>query len=646
MNKNLILLAIVLLFSKWMLAQNSEYVQDTFLVNNEIKKAREILNSNSASAMTLANKTLTKSKELRFLTGEFQSLALLGTIDRNKSNLDSALSYFKDAYVISKKIGKPSSIANTLDNIGQVYEEFSNYRQALDYYLNALAIREKNMLNNDSKISYTNIGYIYEMQKDFTKAKNYYFKSLKICIDLTDSENAAKSYTNIGNVCKNIKEPDSALYYFNIALNGYITEHDSVELPDAYSNIAAVYIDQNKYNEGIKYLHQAYPIAVSTQNRESQADILVNTADAYIGLKNYPPAFDNLFKAVDIAKEIQSPALLRDIYLNISQAYDSTRDYKSAYEYYLKYNVINDSLVSVEKSKQLTEMQTKYETDKKETDKNAALATASLRTRQFYTASISFAIILFLAAIIFLFYRQRVRTRELIAAKNEQIQNQKIDELLKVQEIKSFQSMIEGQEQERKRIAEDLHDGLGILLSTVKLHFSSIEDRLDKQANAQEPLVKGLGLLDEALNEVRRIAHSMSAGVLTNIGLAPALEDLKETIEAGGKMKVNLFIHNMEARLETITEIYIYRMIQELISNILKYAQATEISLNLNKDLNSNILTIIVEDDGIGFDKTEKMNGKGTGLKNIAARAERLNGSFNIDSNKGKGTTAIIEIPV
>ena len=86
--------------------------------------------------------------------------------------------------------------------------------------------------------------------------------------------------------------------------------------------------------------------------------------------------------------------------------------------------------------------------------------------------------------------------------------------------------------------------------------------------------------------------------------------------------------------------------IQELISNILKYAQATEISLNLNRDLNTNILVIIVEDDGIGFDKTEKINGKGMGLKNIASRAERLNGTFNIDSNIGKGTTAIIEVPV
>jgi two-component system, NarL family, sensor kinase len=335
-----------------------------------------------------------------------------------------------------------------------------------------------------------------------------------------------------------------------------------------------------------------------------------------------------------------------EIYHNLSTSYGNLNIYDSAYHYLDLYDSIKTQIINDKNNKSISDLLIKYQTNKKEQETQFYKASAKLTSKQLYLTVFSSVIILLLVITVFLFYRHRVRTSQQLALKNQQISNQKIDELLKQQEIKSFESMIEGQEQERKRIAEDLHDGLGILLSTVKLHFSSIEDKLDRQLVTQENFLKGATLLDEALQEVRRIAHNMSAGILTNIGLVPALQDLKETIEIGSKIRVNLFTHNLEERLDTITEIAIYRVIQELISNILKHAAASEININLNRDITSGLLTILVEDDGKGFDKNETPRKGGIGIRNIMARISRLNGKFTLDSNPGRGTTAIIEIPV
>lgn len=205
--------------------------------------------------------------------------------------------------------------------------------------------------------------------------------------------------------------------------------------------------------------------------------------------------------------------------------------------------------------------------------------------------------------------------------------------------------MVEGQESERHRIARDLHDRLGATLSIVKMHFKSVEESIEvlKEKNVKQ-YKEANDLLDEACDQVRQIAHDMASGVLIKFGLVAALEALKETVETAGQLKMNLIDIGLEERLSYEYEINIYRILQELLTNTLKHAQATEMNLQLFRKDNS--LSIVVEDDGAGFDPEKSVEFKGMGLKNIESRVYKFDGEISIDSGKGAGTTVTIDLPL
>jgi signal transduction histidine kinase len=230
-----------------------------------------------------------------------------------------------------------------------------------------------------------------------------------------------------------------------------------------------------------------------------------------------------------------------------------------------------------------------------------------------------------------------------LAEQNSLIESQKVEELLKKQELKSMNAMMIGQEEERKRIARDLHDRLGSMLAMVKNHFKSVETSIDNLKDTNTKLYKKANkLLDEACEEVRKISQDMASGVLTKFGLTAALEDLKNTLEESKQLEVEFVSHGLNNRLPLELEITIYRIIQELISNILKHAKASEITIQLLKGKNG--LNIIAEDNGIGFEISEAK--LGMGLKNIEARIDGLNGELKIDSTLRKGTTITVDIPL
>jgi len=230
--------------------------------------------------------------------------------------------------------------------------------------------------------------------------------------------------------------------------------------------------------------------------------------------------------------------------------------------------------------------------------------------------------------------------------KNELIlKKSTIDSLLKEQELKFFNAIIKVQEKERQRIAQDLHDRLGSLLSVAKLQYQSVEEYLRKLniPNLKQYSKANL-LLDEACAEVRNISYSMISGTLMKFGLVAALEDLKESIQGINTINIDLFVHNYKNQLEQEVEITIYRIIQELVSNALVHANAHEITIQLMYGRNG--LNIIVEDDGNGFDVNNISKDRGIGLKNIRYRVDEIKGELNIDSSLGKGTTVTIDIPL
>ncbi|WP_281989254.1 ATP-binding protein [Aquimarina aggregata] len=237
----------------------------------------------------------------------------------------------------------------------------------------------------------------------------------------------------------------------------------------------------------------------------------------------------------------------------------------------------------------------------------------------------------------FLIYEAQLKKRKLVEKEKEF--------LLKEQELQSIDAMVEGQEKERQRIANELHDNLGGLLATLKLYVQNLKVKKHDLDEQHDLIIKNTDeVLEEAYQKVRAIAQTRNAGVLTSEGLIPTIQNYAAKVSASNSLVVEVADYGMEQRLNNSIEITIFRIVQELITNVIKHANAKEIAIDITNHKKS--INLIIEDNGDGFD-IEKIKPKlGMGLSSIKKRVEGLNGSLSIDSHIAKGTTIIIDIPL
>jgi len=324
--------------------------------------------------------------------------------------------------------------------------------------------------------------------------------------------------------------------------------------------------------------------------------------------------------------------------------------YEKAYELMEERNTIRDSLFALNKQEITSRLIVKYETQNKQKtiyDLKGEQRATELKTRRSslanYALLISFLAVLAAAYLIITFYQQKLSSSQIITTQKELINQQKITELEKNIQIESMQSMMKGQELERERVAKDLHDSLGGMLSAIKLKFEAMIYRKGNQF--VEADYKGVqGLLDHACQEVRNISSNLQPGALEQLGLIEALNDLINKYEQGSDIEIHFQHYGVmeNKRLDSFTSLNIYRIIQELLNNALKHAQANEIIVQLNREKGK--ITIMVEDDGIGFDPTQIQEGMGS--ENVRSRVNFLKGEMGIDSLLGEGTTILIIVPL
>jgi len=206
-----------------------------------------------------------------------------------------------------------------------------------------------------------------------------------------------------------------------------------------------------------------------------------------------------------------------------------------------------------------------------------------------------------------------------------------------------MESIIQGQELERSRMAKDLHDGLGGMLSGIKLNLSSMKGNMIIQERDAQLFTKSISQLDNAIAEMRRVAHNMMPEALMRFGLKEALQDFCDGINESNELKLKFTQLGLNEPLEKSTEVILYRIVQELTNNAMKHAAAKNIFIQLNQ--HDRGITLTVEDDGKGFDTAILSAIKGAGLHNVQARVDYLKGALQIDSEPGKGSSFNIEIP-
>ncbi|WP_378177174.1 sensor histidine kinase [Aquimarina sp. SS2-1] len=324
------------------------------------------------------------------------------------------------------------------------------------------------------------------------------------------------------------------------------------------------------------------------------------------------------------------------------KVYETKGDSAKSMQYYNKY-LINELDNHQAKNLQLvSEYETKYRTAEKE--KQILIEQQKKKRNQNIALGLGGS--LFLGSIIAILIYRNTKRKQRIAEQEREIEIQKTEKLLKEQELTAIDAMISGQEKERQRLANDLHDNLGSTLATVKLHFDHLKNNHNnpKAQNIQELYHKTNILLDEAYQKVRTIAHEKNSGVMAKQGLLPAVKNLAQKASNGNQLQIEVQDYGLDERLDNALEISIFRIIQELITNTIKHAQASEIQVSLTN--HDSLLNIIVEDNGKGFNSKTLPEKDGMGLKSIEKRIEHMEGTFEIDSTIGKGTIIIINIPI
>ncbi|MFN2260863.1 MAG: sensor histidine kinase, partial [Psychroflexus sp.] len=324
------------------------------------------------------------------------------------------------------------------------------------------------------------------------------------------------------------------------------------------------------------------------------------------------------------------------IYKNLSEDYKNISEIDSAYKYLDMSLQYRDSLNLQKQNISLT----RFQAQKKDKE-NLLLKQANERKQSMIYAT--FGALFFIVILSILVYQNSKKKRAL-AEKDKMLSIRKIEKSLKEQELKAIDAIVKGQEKERARIASDLHDNIGANFTAIKAYFENMKNKFFQKGEDAELFEKTYQLLEETYQEVRGLAHLKHSGLLAKNGLGPALKTLAKNISTFSKVEVELNLHINE-RLRNNLELNVFRIIQELMANIIKHAKATEASISLTS-IDGKNLSIIIEDNGVGFDKHKITKDNSIGLKNISQRIEYLKGKIEIDSRKGRGTTILIDIPI
>lgn len=409
-------------------------------------------------------------------------------------------------------------------------------------------------------------------------------------------------------------------------------------LNDSYYYAEGIYYaKQNKLKEALVSFEKGVTSAKKHNNPVALNRLKFAEYEVLFKLKNYDKAKNNLEYLVE-----KSPFIVdkKNYYKELSKVYNATKEYSKAYFYSNKYNVINDSLNNANLKNEIIELEAKYK--KAEAEKKISLLQsenekAVLQVNNNRLNMMLFAVLSFLLFLTVLFLWNWNNYQKKLSVQKEVNHTQELAALENQQKLSISNALIEGEEMERKRIARDLHDGLGSMLSGLKMHLS-LGDRDNIQTN---PNVNTM--LNDSIKELRNISQNLMPESLMKLGLEHALKDLCiSNSNAGTTIEFQYLVK--KNTLPQHFKIMVFRIIQELLNNALKYAKAPQILVSCSQ--NKDIFFITVEDNGIGFNVEYAEQREGMGLKNIKNRVAFLNGKLEIDSVPDKGTSTYIELKI
>jgi len=587
-----------------------------------------------------AEQGLALSEKLKFDRGLTRFIFCKATSFDIMGRSKEAIHLFEEGLPYAQKSEDQMMIARYHLNIGVAHYTLGDLDQALQSYFSAYKIfKAQNLQKNLSKVL-NNIGLVYRQQGKRDRAEAIYKESLAIKRELRDTLGMAASYQNLAAVLSTSNREAEMLEYLHRALEIYEHLGRTADAAGCYSLLGQIYFNLGRLDEAQKSLLKAkaqYDKKPSSEYSPNLYRILGNVADAE-GSPELAEVY--LLEAAKWARLFGQKEKLGDILNDLSRTQHRLGKHHAAYLSLRASATLRDSLTEKNRMVLMEEMQAKFEVAQKDSELKINQLDLKQRTLERNWLIAGAALLGLLSVVIFFGLRSRIRANKKIAAQESALQQQQIVQLEQEAKLATLNAMIEGQEKERSRIAADLHDGLGGLLTSVKLHFNA----LPSPVPSTDLHRKTNQLIDDACGEVRRISHNMMPRALALAGLPDALEDLAQDLEKQG-VRCNLEIIGLEANtLDTERSVTIFRIIQELCNNVVKHAGADQLLLQLI--CRDGILTIIAEDNGKGFDFQQAQQKKGLGLSSIESRVRFLHGNIEWDSVPGQGTMVSIVVGI
>jgi signal transduction histidine kinase len=354
----------------------------------------------------------------------------------------------------------------------------------------------------------------------------------------------------------------------------------------------------------------------------------MNLASVYEELNDFGKAIFYFEKSVELCRKSGYKIGVKNALESLSKLYFKLGDTGKAYQYLKESAIVKDSIINNNSEQKIAELQTLFDTEKKKQE--IAQQALKISQRNILLVILFFVLMVSLITYYLLYNRYKLK------------QERRLKEEMVKEEMKRSKAVLESEENERQRLARELHDGVGQLLSATKLNLSTLHHFNNEEAIK---LQNSIEILDDSIKEIRNISHNMVPDVLLKFGLKKAIADFINRINQTKKININFeCIGCNEDYLNDTSKLMLYRIIQESVNNTIKYAGATQLNIQLSGD--DSEITLIMEDNGNGFDVEKAMEKDGIGLKNMQLRTDYLKGKMEINSSHQNGTTILIEIPL
>lgn len=540
--------------------------------------------------------------------------------------------------------GDSSKIAHGYHLRGTSFLRAGQTLNALEDFYNSLRISEEIADSLVMSNTYNNLGILYDKLGKSEEALGYFNKSLLISTKLKDLEGKASVLNNLSSHYNEAGQKEKALKVLLEAQNIWLENNDTLNIAFNLGNIGNFYLHNEDFAKAEEYLLEAKFIFEKNNDFYNLAYTYHNLGLLKYHQQLFEEAIDMFESGLDLARRQEGHLHVVALLLKkMSETFAEKKDYHNAYRYELEHGHARDSILNQEALEQITFYQSLYETENKEREINLLkkeqvinelqldqkiIALQKVRLRA--TVLLFFFIISTLSGVIIV---SRGRNKRLKALNAGKLQAQR----------EQLKTIIKTQEQERIRFARDLHDGLGQMLTSLRMNLTHASNT--RQRNMENTLHTSNQMIKEMHQEIRNISFNIMPQLLLQKGLLPAVYELTQKINFSENLCISVAEHEVTHRFDPETEIAIYRIIQELLTNIIKYSKARKVNLQFTQHVKE--LNIHIEDDGWGFDTMMLEKSKGSGWKNICSRARLINARLEYDSKAGrKNSTIIIDIPI